>query len=956
MGNKRLYSLAKELGIDSKELIVKLRSKGVMVKSALSSIDKLVEDAARRVVLGDAAVVTPPVKASDKKEKVVAKVDRKEPVSVKAPHQKGIPKAEASVVKVQDSSQGAKRLKKSEGKKVKGKKTEVKKAEAKKPEVNKPEVNKPEVKKPEVKKPEVKKPEAPQPEKANIAAPSKSGDDKFKHAAISHKPADKKVDDSTNKSRDGMQTSPAGKKPVKGHHSDSPTHKSSPRGFQPNRIKPDEGGIDLTEILVSDKDVMAVIEQENRLIDIEESVKKRAGVDSKHHHVRKRLSFSGEEEAIRAGGGGGAKKGHHAKGGAATTAAQGTSRFSGKRYGGQSSEQRGQAPSGSKARNRKQKAARLEEKIQIQEHKDEVARTTLKLGDSVVVKELASYMNVSAAELVKKLMGMGVFASINQRVDFDTATLLAADYDFVTMPEGEDSSALLPEKIERNEAHLASRPPVVAVMGHVDHGKTSLLDAIRHTNVADGESGGITQHIGAYQITLPGSQVITFLDTPGHEAFTAMRAHGAQVTDIAILVVAADDGVKPQTIEAISHVKAANVPIIIALNKMDKPNANPDKALQELSQHGLLAEEWGGTTIVVKCSAKMKQGIDEILEMVVIQAEMMELRAYDRGEATGVVVESRKDLGRGAVATILVKEGLLKVGDAFVAGCVSGRVRAMEDYRGRRIQEASPAQPVEITGFNGMPDVSDSLRVVESETVAKSVAADRALRKRQAVQSVGRKPTLEELLAKAVASEVKELLIVLRADVVGSVAAVKEALEKLENEEGVKVRVIFSGTGTITESDINFASASGAVVVGFHVRPPATVVRLAQDEGIEIRLYSIIYKALEDMQDILNGMLTPKFAETTIGSVEVRAIFSVPKLGKVAGCYVTEGTVARNAEVRLIRDGVEKYIGKCTSLRRFKEDAKEVKQGFECGIRLENWQDVQEKDIIEFFRNEEIKA
>ena len=742
-----------------------------------------------------------------------------------------------------------------------------------------------------------------------------------------------------------------GKHSGKGSASDSQTRKNRPAIFTANKIKPTPGGIDLAEIAPKDKDIQAAIEKENKLIDIEESVKKRTGDNYRqHHHGRKRLSFSGEEE----GGRSVHHKKKHVKGGTTETATP----FKGTRSGGgyrNFAQPATAAPSGSKAKSRRQKAARLEARIEAEERAAEIKRTTLELGESVVVKDLAAFMDVSPAELVKKLMGMGVLASINQRVDFDTATLLAADYEFTTIAEGDSESNMLPDIAERNEKSLKNRPPVVAVMGHVDHGKTSLLDAIRDTNVADGESGGITQHIGAYQVKLSGGQVVTFLDTPGHEAFTAMRAHGAQVTDVAILVVAADDGVKPQTIEAISHVKAADVPIIVALNKMDKPGANPEKVYQELSQHGLLAEDWGGDTIVVKCSAKKHEGIEDILEMIVLQSEMMELRAYTEGPGTGIVVESRMDKGRGAVATILVKDGILRIGDAFVAGCVSGRVRAMEDYRGRRIREAFPAQPVEIMGFNGMPDVADNLRVVESETVAKQVAADRALRKRQAVQAVGKKPSLEDLLKKASESEAKELLIVLRADVVGSVAAVKEALEKLHNEEGVKVRVIFSGTGTITESDVNFASASGALIVGFHVRPPATVVKLAQDEGIEIRLYSIIYKALEDMQDILNGMLKPKIEEKVIGTVQVRAIFSVPKLGRVAGCYVTDGLAARNAEVRLIRDGVEKYVGKCMSLRRFKDDAKEVQQGYECGIRLENYQDVQEQDIIEFFRVEEVR-
>ncbi|SMB95562.1 bacterial translation initiation factor 2 (bIF-2) [Thermanaeromonas toyohensis ToBE] len=574
------------------------------------------------------------------------------------------------------------------------------------------------------------------------------------------------------------------------------------------------------------------------------------------------------------------------------------------------------------------------------------------LSGPLTVQELAKKLNKTAAEVIKKLMSLGVMATINQELDVDTAAIAAQELGAEVEIKIERPITELPD-IPDDPATLKPRPPVVTVMGHVDHGKTSLLDAIRHTNVTATEAGGITQHIGAYQVTVNGRK-ITFLDTPGHEAFTAMRARGAQVTDIAVLVVAADDGVMPQTVEAINHAKAANVPIIVAINKIDKPDANPERIKQQLTEYELVPEEWGGDTIMVPVSALKKQGLEQLLEMILLVADLQELKANPDRPARGVVIEAKLDRGRGPVATVLVQKGTLKVGDTLVAGSVYGRVRAMLDDRGNRVQEAPPSTPVEILGLNDVPEAGDIFQVVEDEKLARQVAEERLIEKRQKELQVAAKTSLDEIFKQMEAGQLKELKVILKADVQGSVEALRNSLERLSNEE-VKVNIIHSGVGAITETDVMLAAASKAIIIGFQVRPDANARKAAEGTGVEIRLYRVIYEVLDDIKAAMVGLLEPEKREVFLGRAEVRATFKVPKVGTVAGCYVSEGKIVNRALVRLIRDGVVIYEGRIASLKRFKDDVREVAQGFECGIGLEKFNDIKEGDIIEAYTIEEIR-
>ncbi|MDL1969525.1 MAG: translation initiation factor IF-2 [Candidatus Desulfofervidaceae bacterium] len=576
----------------------------------------------------------------------------------------------------------------------------------------------------------------------------------------------------------------------------------------------------------------------------------------------------------------------------------------------------------------------------------------VEIGESITVAELAKAMGVKASEVIKKLIGLGVMATINQPLDYDTAALVASEFDYEVRKVGfveEDVLKPIPDKPE----DLKPRPPVVTVMGHVDHGKTSLLDAIRHTNVIATEAGGITQHIGAYYVTLDKGDVV-FLDTPGHEAFTAMRARGAQVTDVVILIVAADDGVMDQTREAINHAKEAGVPIVVAINKVDKPNANPERVKRQLAELGLVPEEWGGETLFAEISAKKRIGIEDLLELVLLQAEMLELKANPNKPARGVVVEARLDKGRGPVATVLIKEGTLKVGDHFVCGLHYGKVRAMFNDRGEPISEAGPSMPVEIQGISGVPEAGDRFVVVESEKVAKEVSQYRQQKQREAALIKMKGVSLENLYEKFKEGEVKELKIIVKADVQGSVEALKESLSKLSTDE-IKINVIHASTGAITESDILLASASHAIVIGFNMRPTAKVMDLAQKEKVDVRYYNVIYRLLNDIKDAMSGMLEPEYKEKVIGEAEIRQIFKVPKVGMVAGCYVTNGKIERGANVRVLRDGVVVYDGKLASLKRFKEDVKEVAAGYECGMGFENFQDIKVGDTVEAYIVEEVK-
>ena len=582
--------------------------------------------------------------------------------------------------------------------------------------------------------------------------------------------------------------------------------------------------------------------------------------------------------------------------------------------------------------------------------------TEIEVGETIAVGELASRMGKTSAEIVKKLMMLGIMATQNQSVDYETAALVGMDFGIDVKQEvvvtKEDMLAEMTEH-EDTADELEPRPPVVVVMGHVDHGKTSLLDAIRHTNVTEGEAGGITQHIGAYSVKL-NDRRITFLDTPGHEAFTTMRARGAQVTDVAILVVAADDGIMPQTIEAINHAKAAGVQIVVAINKIDKDGANPDRVRQALVEYDLVPEEWGGDTVCVEISAKKRINIDGLLEMVLLVADMQELKANPNRDAQGTVIEAQIDKGRGPVATVLVQNGTLKVGDFVIAGTAVGRVRAMVNDKGRRVKTAGPSTPVELLGLNEAPTGGDTFVVVNDEKLARAVADQRKQEMQETKFNQVVKVSLDNLFSQIDEGNMKELPIVVKADVQGSVEAVKQSLEKLSNDE-VRVKVIHGGVGAVNESDVMLANASNAIIVGFNVRPDAGAVASAEQQEVDIRLYRVIYQAIEEIEAAMKGMLDPEFKEVVLGYAEVRQTFKVSGVGTIAGCYVTQGVIRRNAEIRIVRDGIIIHEGKIDSLKRFKDDAKEVSENFECGLGVENFNDIKEGDTIECFVMEEIE-
>ena len=578
----------------------------------------------------------------------------------------------------------------------------------------------------------------------------------------------------------------------------------------------------------------------------------------------------------------------------------------------------------------------------------------IQVPDEIVVSELASRLKVTAADVIKKLFSLGVMVTINQSVDYDTACIVAEEFGAkVTKEVVVSIEERLFEEVEDTEENLQPRSPVVVVMGHVDHGKTSLLDRIRHANVTSGEAGGITQHIGAYRVKA-GGRDITFLDTPGHEAFTAMRARGALATDIAILVVAADDGIMPQTVEAINHAKAANLSIIVAINKMDKPTANPDKVKQELTEHGLVCEEWGGDVICVPVSAKTGEGIDELLEMVNLTADVLELKANPDRLAKGVVIEARIDKGRGPIATVLVQSGTLHTGDTIISGTAVGRVRVMRDDKGKAVKEAGPSVPVEIMGLAEVPSAGDDFAAVEDEKLARELVEKRKFDAKEEQFKLYKKVSLDNLFSQIEEGSMKKLPIIVKADVQGSVEAVSQSLSKLSNEE-VKVEVIHGAVGAVTESDVMLAKASGAIIVGFNVRPNPAAADNAKRDGVDIRLYRVIYDAIEEIETAMKGMLAPKYREVDTGRVEVRQVMKLSSVGVVAGSYVLDGKVQRNGEVRVVRDGIIVAVDKIAGLRRFKDDVKEVAAGYECGITLEKFTDIKEGDIFEAFVTEEYR-
>jgi translation initiation factor IF-2 len=580
------------------------------------------------------------------------------------------------------------------------------------------------------------------------------------------------------------------------------------------------------------------------------------------------------------------------------------------------------------------------------------SRPTIQVSENIAVKDLAIKLNVMSKILLKKLLDRGILANLNQSLDLKLAEQLADEFGFGIEVKSYEEVVAREQEGEETEASQVKRPPVVTIMGHVDHGKTSLLDAIRESNVASREFGGITQHIGAYSVSV-NQRGITFIDTPGHEAFTRMRARGALVTDIVVLVVAADDGVMPQTLEAIDHAKAAKVPIIVAINKMDKPDANPDRIKQQLSQHGILIEEYGGETVCVEISARKKMNIDTLLEMILLVADILDLKASPGRLTTGTILEAKLDKSRGPVGTVLVQNGTLHIGDVFVAGAVMGRVRAMFNDMGHKMKESLPGEPVEVLGFQGVPQAGDSFQVFKDEFKARSIVAFRQSRARELATQAASRLSLEQLFNKIQQGEIRELPIIIKADVQGSLEVLSDTLTKLGTSE-VKIKIIHSGTGAITLSDVLLASASNAIIIGYNVRPEPKARELAEKEKVDIRTHTVIYNITAEIRSALEGLLQPTIKEVFLGSAEVRDTFRIPKVGTIAGCYVSTGKISRNANVRLVRDHVVTYEGKISSLKRFKDDASEVKEGFECGVGIENYNDIKVGDTIEAYTTEKV--
>lgn len=600
----------------------------------------------------------------------------------------------------------------------------------------------------------------------------------------------------------------------------------------------------------------------------------------------------------------------------------------------------------------KSKDGKMQEES-IEEYENKSDEKVIEIDETITVKEISEKIGKPTIEVIKELIFMGVMAGINQEIDFNTAEKLAEKFDVLVATKRKDVEEDIEQEEDDDDSNLEKRPSVVTVMGHVDHGKTSLLDAIRKAKVTSTEAGGITQHIGAYTVTINGEK-ITFLDTPGHEAFTAMRARGAQITDIVILVVAADDGIMPQTVEAINHCKAANVPMVIAINKMDRPGANPDRVKQELTEHGLVVEDWGGDVICVPVSAHTKEGIDTLLEMVLLTAEMQELKANANRSARGTVIESKLDKGRGAVASLLVQNGTLHVGDSIAVGSTYGRIRAMFDDKGKKIKSAGPSIPVEILGLSEVPAAGDKFNEVKDEKTARDMADKRKQKLRVEYLQSTHKVSLEGLYNQIQEGKVKELNVIVKADVQGSIEALKQSLQKLSNEE-IKVRVIHGAVGAITETDVTLAAASNAIVIGFNVRPDGNATAIAEKEAVDIKTYRIIYNAIDDIRAAMIGMLEPDYKEVVLGKVQVRQIYKISNVGTIAGCYVTDGKITRNSSVRVIRDGIVILESQLSSLKRFKDDAKEVATGYECGLSIEKFNDLKEGDVIEAYIMQEIK-
>ena len=960
MGKMKVYELAKELNVESKKVVEYLQQQGFAIKNHMGTIDENAENVARRYFGGGAAAPAGrPMVKRIKRETVEAERAQQEAAlqqeaKAAAPAEQPAPKAEVKPEVKVEKPEVKPEAKPETKPEVKAEKPEPK-SEAKPEPKAEVKENKPEEKKEktEVKqevKPEVKvetKPEAPK-------AGNQQGKKEAPQAARpqserSNQPAFNKA-----ANQQGQQGRNDDRRRQQGNQGGQGNQQGG-RRFNDNRDNRNN----------DNRDNRGDNRNDNRRFDNNRPGNRdnrdNRGGDNRNNGGNRpnnnRPNDNRDNRDNRGGNRGGNNGGFQSRPAGAEivySAPNATGKQDTRRIDKKKTDKRDQSYNDNYGRMDKGNKNRPKNKYKEQKKQHvEVAPATPKkvvIGETIILSELAKSMHKTASELIKKLFEMGIMATINQNLDADTATLLADEFGVEIEVRQEKIVEILEDDID-NPKDLKERPAVVTVMGHVDHGKTSLLDAIRNTRVTTTEAGGITQHIGAYQVEIQNKK-ITFLDTPGHEAFTAMRARGAQVTDITILVVAADDGIMPQTVEAINHSKAANVPIIVAINKVDKPSANVEKVKQELTEHGLIAEDWGGETIMVPVSAKKGEGIETLLEMILLVAEMGELRANPKRQARGTVIEAKLDRNRGPVATLLVQKGTLKIGETIVAGSVFGKVRAMNDDCGRNIRAAGPSMPVEILGFSEVPEAGETFIGIKDERDARYAAQIQAIKKREEEMRKSSKVSLDDLFAKISEGEVKELNIIIKADVRGSVEAISQSLEKLSTDE-VKVRIIHVGVGAINESDVMLADASNAIIIGFNVRPDAQTRKAAELAMVDMRLYSIIYDAIEDVKKAMLGLLAPEVKETWLGQVEVRSTFRVPKIGLVAGGYVLEGKITRNSEVRIVRDGIIIFQGKLASLKRFKDDAKEVVKGFECGIGIENYNDLKEGDIIEAFVMEE---
>ncbi len=907
MSKIRIHELAKELHIDSKELVNRLKDFNFRVKSHMSSLSEEEAEQARELIRGEKTQIV-------EETRVKSTVIRRRTKLVDAPHHEP-PKEEKPEEKIEDKKEEKIEIEKehkiSEQKEIKKEtekapQTEVPEApiliEAKEKPKEEPPVQKIQEQESEEKEREKIEPKIePQEEKPKDIEITITGKESIKE----EKPKEKEIIIEKDKQEE---------EPRKITIEEPPTEETKEARDLARPIKPSGPG-------TTEEKLKQPQEKEKRSIKVRPKIKQKP-----KKKKEKKLQIVPEKIP---------------------------SKPDKKKEGAKKRPERTKKPLHKKKEAKPQKVIKIDEKRRAKKESTtpKPIKRRIKLGDSIIVSDLAKRMGIKASDVLKKLLEMGLMVNINQPIDAEDAAIIASEFGY-EIEKIDPEEELLPKREEDKPEDLLPRPPVVTIMGHVDHGKTSLLDAIRESNLAKKEAGGITQHIGAYHVKLPQGN-ITFLDTPGHEAFTAMRARGAQVTDIVVLVVAADDGVMQQTKEAIDHARAGNVPIIVAVNKIDKPNADPDRVKRELAELGLVPEEWGGETIFAHVSALKKIGIDELLELILLQAEILELKANPNRPAFGYIIEAKLDTRRGPVATVLVQGGTLRVGDPFICGSTHGKVRAMLDDTGNNVKEAGPSIPVEIQGIAEVPMAGDEFLVVDNEKQARQISEIRKQKKKQLAMAAGGRVSLNDLYEKIKDGEIKELNLILKADVQGSLEAIKEALSKLEISE-VKLNIIHTGVGGIRESDVMLAVASKAIIIGFNIRPSQTIRKLAEQEQIEIRFYDVIYDLISDVKQSMVGLLSPKQEEVIIGHAEVRQVFSVPKVGNVAGCYVQEGLIKRGTPARLLRDDVVVYTGRISSLRRFKDDVKEVKEGYECGVGLENFQDIKPGDMIECYEIKEI--